>query len=79
MRNPWGLLPLVAGGYSDGKEDGLLEIKNDKVIPPVIDLRIMDAGAAAGYAIKGNLEPYTPPSYALSPMRIASKVLNVGR
>lgn len=79
MRNPWGFVPMVAGGYSDGKEDGLLEIKNDKVIPPVIDLRIIDAGAAAGYAIKGNLEPYTPPSYALSPMRIARNVLNVGR
>lgn len=79
MRNPWGLLPLVTGGYSDGKEDGLLEIKNDKVIPPVVDLRIMDPGAAAGYAIKGNLEPYTPPSYTPSPMRIANHVLNVGR
>jgi len=79
MRNPWGLVPKVSGGYSDGKEDGLLEIKNDKVIPPVIDLRIMDPGAAAGYAEKGNLEPYIPPVYSPSPMRIASYVLNVGR
>lgn len=79
MRNPWGALPKVSGGYSDGKEDGLLEIKNDKVIPPVIDLRIMEPGAAAGYAVKGNLEPYTPPSYALSPLRVAKNILNTGR
>ena len=79
MRNPWGLLPLVSGGYSDGKEDGLLPIKNDGVIPPSIDLRIMEAGAAEGYATKGKVEAYNPPSYTPAPMRIASSVLNVGK
>lgn len=46
MRNPWGLLPLISGGYSDGKEDGLLQIEDDGVIPPIIDLRICSPGAA---------------------------------
>lgn len=76
MRNPWGALPLLnGGGYSDGKEDGLLNIEDDGVIPPLIDLRICDPGAAKGYATAGNLEPYTPPAYQPMPMRVASHIL----
>lgn len=76
MRNPWGLLPLLnGGGYSDGKEDGLLNIEDDGVIPPLIDLRICDPGAAKGYATAGDLEPYTPPSYSPAPMRVARHIL----
>ena len=75
MRNPWGLLPLISGGYSDGKEDGLLQIEDDGVIPPIIDLRICSPGAAKGYASQGTMMPYTPPSYAPVPMRIPRAVL----
>lgn len=79
MRNPWGLLPLIGGGYSDGKEDGLLNIKDDGVVPPNIDIRVMDPGAAKGYANLGKVEPYSPPSYTPSPMRIARNVLEPGK
>ena len=79
MRNPWGLLPLISGGYSDGKDDGLLNISDDGLIPPLVDLRICDPGAAKGYAVSGNLEPYTPPSYQPAPMRIARSVLEIGQ
>lgn len=75
MRNPWGLLPLIGGGYSDGKEDGLLQIEDDGVIPPIIDLRICNPGAAKGFASAGSMMPYTPPSYAPVQMRIAPAVL----
>lgn len=76
MRNPWGLLPLISGGYSDGKDDGLLQIEDDGVIPPIIDLRICNPGAAKGYASAGSMMPYTPPSYAPVQMRITPAVLN---
>lgn len=75
MRNPWGLLPLISGGYSDGKEDGLLQIEDDGVIPPIIDLRICNPGAAKGYASQGSMTPYTPPSYQPAPMRISRTLL----
>ena len=77
MRNPWGTVPSVNGGY-DGSGDGLLPIKNDGVIPPLIDVRIMEPGAAAKYGVGVNLGPYTPPSYAPSPMRVAPHLLRTG-
>ena len=64
-----------SGGYSDGKEVGLLQIEDDGVIPPIIDLRICSPGAAKGYASQGTMMPYTPPSYAPVPMRIPRAVL----
>lgn len=70
MRNPWGLLPQISGGYSDGKEDGLLNIENDGVIPEIVDIRVCNPGAAKQYAEKGSLMPYTPPSYMPAPMHI---------
>ncbi|GAE82111.1 hypothetical protein JCM10512_294 [Bacteroides reticulotermitis JCM 10512] len=79
MRNPWGMLPLVSGGYSNGKEDGLLNIKDDGVIPPNVDIRVMEPGAAKAYANAGNIEPYTPPSYLPAPMRVAEYLLRTGR
>lgn len=79
MRNPWGLLPQATGGYSDGKEDGVMKIAADGTTPSMIDLRICDPGAAKGYASAGNLEPYTPPSYAPSPMRVATYILQTNR
>lgn len=79
MRNPWGVVPTISGGYSDGKEDGTLFIKDDNIIPPLVDLRIMEPGAAEGFGVGGMLSPYTPPSYVPMPMRIASHLLRTGR
>lgn len=70
MRNPWGVVPLISGGYSDGKEDGLLLIKDDNVVPPIIDIRVTHPGAAFGYGKPGKLGPYSPPAYAPAPLRI---------
>ena len=57
MRNPWGNSPL--GTKTD---DGILNIVNDGIVPPTIDLRIIYPGAAKSYAVT-NLSPYIPPTY----------------
>jgi hypothetical protein len=57
MRNPWGFSP-----GSDGKEDGVLNIVNDGVVPPLIDLRIIEPGAAADTPLSALL-PYRPPVF----------------
>ena len=57
MRNPWGHSP--GGSNSD---DGVVNIYNDGIIPPTIDMRIIYPGAALEYAVK-NLTPYSPPAY----------------
>lgn len=57
MRNPWGNSPQ---GTRD--DDGILNIMNDGVVPPTIDLRIIYPGAAKEFAVM-NLTPYTPPQY----------------
>lgn len=57
MRNPWGNSP---NGTST--DDGILNIVNDGIIPPTIDLRIIYPGAALEYAVK-DLIPYVPPTY----------------
>lgn len=56
MRNPWGTSP----GSSNGREDGVLDIMDDGVIPPIIDLRIIDPGKAALSGLS-SLKPYVPP------------------
>lgn len=69
MRNPWG-----------GEGDGVLNIPDNGIVPPLIDLRIVNAGKAANYA-KGIPTPYTPP--ALTPaqnvMRVTDELLKSGR
>ena len=57
MRNPWGNSP--SGTNTD---DGILNIVNDGIIPPIIDLRIIYPGAAEKYVVK-ELKPYIPPKY----------------
>ena len=57
MRNPWGNSPN--GTKTD---DGILNIANDGIVPPTIDVRIIYPGAALPYAVK-DLTPYIPPKY----------------
>lgn len=56
MRNPWGNSP---GGTSS--DDGVLNIMDDGIVPPLIDMRIIYPGAAEPYAKP--LYPYVPPIY----------------
>ena len=58
MRNPWGTSP----GSPDGKEDGVVPIPDNPDIISMIDLRIMNPGAAKGYHRKA-LTPYLPPLF----------------
>jgi hypothetical protein len=69
MRNPWG-----------GEGDGVLNIPDNDVIPPLIDLRIVNPGKAANYA-KGIPTPYTPPFLAPSQkvIRVSEELLRTGR
>lgn len=74
MRNPWGGNPGV-----DGTADGVLNIPDNGVIPPTIDLRIVDPGLAGNYG-DGALEPYTPPTLrgVEAQMRVSSYLLRPG-
>jgi len=56
MRNPWGF----CDGSPDGKEDGIMVIPNDNIVPRLIDLRIIDPGIAGTI---GTNTPYSPPSF----------------
>lgn len=56
MRNPWG------NNSSGGKEDGVLNIPDNDVIPPIIDLRIIEPGIAPEWGMS-ILQPYIPPMY----------------
>ena len=49
MRNPWG-----------GTTDGVMKVKNDNRIPPMIDLRICAPGAAKNYGVGPDLGGYIP-------------------
>ena len=51
MRNPWG---------GDGEKDGVLDIPNDNIIPPTIDLMLMHAGKLQDEG-EGVYEAYVPP------------------
>ena len=76
MRNPWGSAAVI-NGYDASREDGLMYIPDDGVIPPMIDIRVVSPGKTAEYALS-NSGVYTPPSYAPSPLRVASYVLRPG-
>lgn len=53
MRNPWG---------GDGEKDGVLNIPNDNLIPPTIDIMLMGSGIAKEYSKGGAVfEAYIPP------------------
>lgn len=66
MRNPWG-----------GEDDGVYNIPDNNVIPPLIDLRVINPGKAARY-VKGIPTPYNPPylSAAEKIVRVSHAVLN---
>ena len=61
MRNPWG----GAAGSPDGKEDGVMNIPNNKTITDLIDLRICYPGSSLEY-FEG-AEAYFPPKFSASP------------
>lgn len=69
MRNPWG-----------GEDDGVYNIPDNGVIPPLIDLRIVNPGKAAKYA-KGIPVPYNPPYLAPAQkvIRVSDELLRSGR
>lgn len=74
MRNPWGTAS-TANNYDASTEDGVMYIPDDNSVISLIDLRICDPGAAYAYATTGLVEPYTPPSYTPSPLRLAPNLL----
>lgn len=78
MRNPWGAVPRLDDSL-DGSGDGLLFIKDDNIVPPLIDLRIMEPGAAAEFGSGINLGSYTPPAFAPMPVRVAPHLLRTGK
>ena len=57
MRNPWGNSPGTSG-----KEDGILNIVDDGIVPPTIDIKFCYPGIAAQFA-KKPLAPYIPPTF----------------
>ena len=57
MRNPLGR----AHGSPDGKEDGVMNIPNDKSITDLIDIRVCYPGVSKQF-MKPKLTPYTPPT-----------------
>lgn len=69
MRNPWG-----------GEDDGVYNIPDNGVIPPLIDLRIVNPGKAANYT-KGIPTPYNPPYLAPAQriIRVSNELLQSGR
>lgn len=71
MRNPWGGNPDV-----DGSKDGVLNVPDNGVIAPTIDLRIVEPGKAAqtGTGVK---HPYIPPALKAgeAKMRVADYLL----
>lgn len=60
MRNPWG-----NDAPNGEKLDGAMDIYDDGVIPQLIDLRVVEPGAAAPY-LKNPLLPYKAPAYSSS-------------
>ncbi len=77
MRNPWGLNPLVAGGYETAS-DGVLDIPAKGDVPATIDLRIVDMGIAGS---SGTTTTYTPPTQTLKStqsVRISERLLQSG-
>lgn len=56
MRNPWG------NQENNGRQDGVLVISDDGIVPPTIDIRIVESGLASNYW-KGTPGPYIPPQY----------------
>lgn len=61
MRNPWG----GAAGSPDGKEDGVMNIPDNRAITDMIDLRICYPGSSLEY-FEG-AEAYYPPKFSSSP------------
>jgi len=74
MRNPWGGNP-----GTDGKEDGVLNIQDDGVIPTLIDVGVTGPGKAA--PMKKDVKPYDPSKYSVTAhtMRVSAALMESGR
>jgi hypothetical protein len=78
MRNPWGVNPLIAGGYDSGT-DGVLNIPLTGSVPATIDVRIIDPGLAG---TTGVTTPYVPPVQTLksaTQVRISERLVSSGK
>ncbi len=73
MRNPWGGNP-----GTNGKEDGVLNIPDDGIIPTLIDIGVTGPGKAA--PMKRDIKPYTPPTYSFTThkMRVSAVLMKSG-
>ncbi len=58
MRNPWGVSPTPSGQYN--QDNGVLNVPNDGSIVSMVDVRIIDPGAAGS---TGTSTPYLKPKY----------------
>jgi len=76
MRNPWG----GHNGDVPPADDGQIAIPNNSVIPPMIDLRIVEPGKAANYG-SGTSLPYDPPKFSRAEMvmRVSPELMQTGR
>lgn len=76
MRNPWG----GHNGNIPGSADGQINIPDNSVVPPIIDLRVVEPGKAANYG-SGIFVPYTPPTFTRVEMimRVTPEIMNAGR
>lgn len=66
MRNPWGTAATI-NNYDASKEDGVMNIPSSGNIYPTIDVRVVEAGAAASFYNTG-AGTYSPPMYSPAPM-----------
>jgi hypothetical protein len=75
MRNPWG----GHNGNIPGSADGQINIPDNNVVPPIIDLRVVEPGKAANYG-SGTKVPYTPPTFSAAQMvmRVSSEIMRAG-
>ncbi|NJO88284.1 MAG: hypothetical protein HC831_04420 [Chloroflexia bacterium] len=77
MRNPWGVNPLVSGGY-ETTTDGVLDIPATGSVPSIIDFRIIEPGLAG---TAGTTSPYIPPVQSLKSseqVRISERLIKTG-
>lgn len=73
MRNPWG------GNPDDNGRDGVINIPDNLDIPPLIDIRVLEPGAAADFWTNVP-DAYTPPAFSpeAMKMRVSEELMRTG-